>query len=354
MASMSVLAAPPRSRRILYCGDSRPGQTSAYRMASLRRLGQQVSCFDQSAYTQGSKVVALLRHRFPAGPLISGINRALLRAVKDERPDVVFFDKPVYITPASMDAIRNAGALTVCYNQDNPFGPRNDGCWSLFYRIFRKFDLHCLFRTIDIPRYQNWGLSFIKILLSFEPAMHYPAPPGWSDEDRVREVSYIGSPYEERPAFLRSLAEDQKIAVSIAGPRWDKRLALALLAQYVWHGHLNDADYREGIWRSKINLGFITRMNEEDIGHKSMEIAACRSFLLAERSEGHRAIFEEDREAVFFSSVEECADKARFYLPRPELRERIAAAGRERAVRSGYDNDSQLAKVLNRVDGRES
>ena len=79
-------------------------------------------------------------------------------------------------------------------------------------------------------------------------------------------------------------------------------------------GHLSDSDYREAIWQSRVNLSFISHLNEDDIAYKSVEIAACQGFLLAVRSDGHQALFEEDREAVFFSSIEECADKCRFYL----------------------------------------
>ena len=115
-------------------------------------------------------------------------------------------------------------------------------------------------------------------------------------------------------------------------------------------GYLANDAYREGIWRSKINRSFVTEDNEDDIAHKAVEIAACGAFLMALRTPEHEALVEEDKEAVFFSSAEECADKARFYLARPDLREAIAARGRERAVRSGYDNDSQLARVLNRLE----
>ena len=52
--------------------------------------------------------------------------------------------------------------------------------------------------------------------------------------------------------------------------------------------------------------------------------------------------FEEDREAVFFSSLDEWADKRRVYFDRPTLRETIMRHGHERAVRSGYDNGNQL------------
>ena len=97
----------------------------------------------------------------------------------------------------------------------------------------------------------------------------------------------------------------------------------------------------------------MTHKNEDDVAHKAIEIAACGQFLMAERAPGHAACFEEDREAVFFSTAEECAEKARYYLDRPVERERIAAAGRLRAERSGYSNDAQLLKVLHFLDGRD-
>ncbi|MFZ0519363.1 MAG: glycosyltransferase, partial [Acidobacteriaceae bacterium] len=84
--------------------------------------------------------------------------------------------------------------------------------------------------------------------------------------------------------------------------------------------------------------------------HKSFEIAACGGFLLAERSAGHSERFRENEEAVFFSDIEECAEKIHRYLNDEPARARIAAAGRRRAVTGGYDNDSQLAKVLDVVE----
>ncbi|MGA7887249.1 MAG: glycosyltransferase, partial [Acidobacteriaceae bacterium] len=260
-------------------------------------------------------------------------------------------EKPIVFTPATVRTIRATGAVTVCYNLDNPFGPRNDRCWYQFKKVFRLFDLHCVPRNRDVVRYRDWGLPFVKVLFSFEPSVHYPPPESWSDADRNREISYIGYPYEERPGFLMSLAEDHHLPVSLSGSGWQKVLSPEQFTRYVTSGFLRDDAYREALWRSRINVSFITRLNEDDIAHKTVEIAACQGFLLAIRTPGHQEIFEEDREAVFFSSVEECADKCRFYLPRPDLREAIARRGRERAARSGYDNDTQLRLVLDHLDG---
>lgn len=310
--------------------------------------------FDVPAHVAGPGWVQALRMRYPAGPLVWKINRELLAAARASRPDVVLFDKPIFFTKETIEEIKSSGAQTVNYNQDSPFGPRKDGCWYQYYKVFRLFDLHCLFREADVARYREWGLNSIKTMFSFEPEEQFPPPESWDDAMRMREVSYIGSPLEERPQFLMELAEKEQIPLQIAGPRWRSFVSDEQYARYVSHGYLADGEYRENIWRSKINLAFVSHLNEDDIGHKTVEIAACGQFLLAARTKGHEECFEEDREAVFFSSVEECADKARFYLDRPDLRHSIGRRARERAVKSGYDNDTQLARILNRLDGKEA
>jgi hypothetical protein len=341
----------PRRRKILYVAPLGPGNTSLYRLEAFRRIGQEMVPFGLERFYYQSRYLNALQYRYPVGPLIAPVNRALVAAIQEHRPDVVWFDKPVHIQAASIEAAKAAGATTVCYNQDNPFGPRNDGCWMQFVKIFKMFDLHCLFRTVDVDRYARWGLPFIKITLSYDPLQHFPPPPGWSDADRTRELSYTGSPLEKRADFLRALGEQYGLPVSVAGPRWEGAWPPELLAKYVVGGMMKDAAYRESLWKSKINLAFVTEMNEEDVAHKSFEITACAQFLLALRSPGHQEAFEEGMEAEFYGSIEECADKAHFYLTHPKQRQEIAAAGRARSVRSGYDNDSQLARVLSKLDG---
>lgn len=337
-------------RRILYVGYLNDGETSGYRRAALERLGQDVVSFNVQDYTAQSGKLFALTYRYPVGPLVARVNRELIKATEECMPDVVWFDRPTFFPPKTLKRVKGMGCTIVCYNQDNPFGPRNDGCWAQLYKGFRLFDLHCLFRTADIARYRAWDLSFIKVQLSFDPLIHFAPPENWSDADRDREIAFNGTPLEDRPQFLRTLAEQYRLPVSVAGPKWQKVWDAELNRKYVREGFLKSAAYREAIWKSKVNLAFVTHMNEEDVAHKSFEISACGGFLLAERSEGHLACFKEDEEAVFFSSVEECAEKAAYYLARPELRQQIAKRGYARAMSSGYDNETQLALVLQRLD----
>jgi hypothetical protein len=344
-------------RRILYYGALADGQTSLYRMRALVRLRQQVIPFDLTKYQFKWGKLNALCYRFPVGPLIAKINADLLAAVRTEKPDLVWLEKPTHLTPKTIRCIKEAGAQTVCFTQDSPFGPRKDGCWYQFNRIYRMLDLHCLFRTADIPRYQAWGLNYLKIQLSYDPLQHFPPPPVWSDKNRTREVSYLGSPFEDRARFLRTLLEAHRIPLVISGQGWQKVIVGAERERLTRAGNLQDqggmlkdGDYRECIWRSKINLAFVTHLNEEDVAHKAFEITACGGFLLALRTAGHQECFEEGKEAEFFSSIEECADKIRYYLAHPAERQEIARRGCERAQRSGYDNDTQLSRVLARLE----
>ncbi|MGB7188769.1 MAG: glycosyltransferase [Acidobacteriaceae bacterium] len=342
----------PATRSILYVSPLPSNSTAFYRLEAFRRLGQQVHPFDLQPYTPSGRFAYRLQYRYPVGPLIARVNRDLRRRAAELRPDVVWFEKPLLFTRETLDAIHKTGAQIIFYVQDGPFGPRNDGCWRQFMKVYDMADLHCLVRKADVERYRVWELPFVETMFSFDPLMQFPPPPGFSEAERIRDVSYIGHPYEQRPEFLLRLARDHRLPVFVNGNRWTRVLSAEDLQWFKLGEFLPAEPYRTAIWQSKINLSFVTEDNEDDIAHKAVETAACAGFLLALRTPGHQAIFEEDREAVFFSSVEECADKARFYLSRPSLREAIAARGRERAVRGGYDNDTQLARILNHLDGK--
>lgn len=341
----------PRKRRILYVGTLGAGQTSAYRLTALEALGQEVQAVNVAEHAWRGRGTFWLQYRWPYGPMVAGMNRAILAGLKSFEPEVVWLDKPTMVTPETLDVIRAAGAQSVFYLQDAPFGPRKDGCWGQFMRTYRKVDLHCLFRKADVKRYEGWGLPWIETMFSYDPRIHFPTERKIEEAERNRGISYIGHPYEDRPKFLLQLAEEHGLPVYINGSRWGRVLTAEQQQKVTLGGYMANDAYREGIWRSKINLSFVTEGNEDDIAHKAVEIAACGGFLMVLRTAGHEALFEEDKEAVFFSSVEECADKARFYLGRPDLRDAIAARAHERAVRSGYDNDTQLARILNRLDG---
>jgi hypothetical protein len=338
---------------IVYAAGLSPNESSLYRLWALERLGHRVVPLNAHDYPSGNPLVRKIAFRLAAGPSVDRLNRDILALAEREKPDIVWADKLLAMRPRTLEKLRAMGIATISYMIDNPFGPRHDPGWRLYMKDIPYYDLHVVQRDSNIADYKSrLARDVIKIQTAYEPTIHFPPSAGWCDANRDREVSFIGTPYDDRAEFLTSLWRDYDIPVTISGTErsWRRALPADAFARLFRDGELFLKDYREGIWRSKINLSFLTHSNRDEFAHKSFEIAGCGSFLLAERSPGHSQRFKEDEEAVFFSSIEECAAKIRRWLPNEAGRSRIAAQGVFRARAGGYSNDRQVQAILERVN----
>ena len=347
-----AVAGSAKPLKILYASGLSPNDSSLYRLWALERLGHRVAPLNAFEYLPRNPLVEKITFRLAAGPGVHRLNRDLLRLAEQEKPDLVWTDKLLGMQPKTLQRLRAMGIPTVSYMIDNPFGTRQDPGWRLYMKDIPYYDLHVVQRDANIADYKSRGArDVIKIQTAYEPTIHFPPPAGWSDADRDREVSFIGTPYDRRGEYLTRLWKEFGLPVTVSGGLvWKRHLSSeAVAAMYRGSGELFRDAYREGIWKSKINLSFLTHANQDEFAHKSFEIAACEGFLLVERSEGHLQRFVEDEEAVFFSTIEECVEKIRRYLPDEAARGRIAAAGRARAERSGYHNDRQVGLIVERA-----
>ncbi len=338
--------------KILYAAGLSPNDSSLYRLWALERLGHQVIPFNAHDYLSPNPLIRKIVFRLSAGPAVNRLNRDLLTIAEREKPDLLWTDKLLSMQPRTLKRFRGMGITTVSYMIDNPFGPRQDPGWRLYMKDIPHYDLHVVQRDRNIADYRaRSARDVIKIQTAYEPTIHFPPPSGWSDQDRNREVSFVGTPYDDRAETLTKLSQTGECQVAISGNQrsWQRALSPEAFARLYREGELFQQQYREAIWRSKINLSFLTRSNQDEFVHKSFEIAACGGFLLAERSDGHLQRFREDEEAVFFSTYDECLQKVRRYLNDEPARARIAAAGQARAQRDGYHNDHQVSLILHRA-----
>jgi spore maturation protein CgeB len=338
--------------KILYASGLSPNDTSLYRLWALERLGHQVIPFNFYDYNPSNPLVHRIVYRLAMGPAVDRLNRDLVSLAEREKPDLLWADKLLWIRPRTLDRFRAMGIATVSYMIDNPFGPRRDPGWRLYMKDIPHYDLHVVQRDKNILDYTSRGArDVIKIQTAYEPTLQYPPPESWSDVDRNRQVSFIGTPYDDRPATLTRLSQLNEFEVVVSGNQrvWQRDLAPDIFARVYREGELYQQQYREAIWRSRINLSFITHSNCDEFVHKSFEITGCGGFLLAERSDGHLQRFKEDEEAVFFSSFNELLEKIRRYLPDEAARQRIAKAGCLRGARDGYHNDRQVELILERA-----
>ena len=338
--------------KILYAAGLASGSASLFRKLALERLGHQLVTLNSQDYKLKNELLHKVSFRLAAGPHARRLNRDLLKMAEQERPDVFWADKLLLLQPGTLRKMSALGIKTVSYMIDNPFGPRKDPGWRLYVKDIPYFDLHVQQRDVSIAEYKRRGArDVVKVLIGFEPTMHFPSPVPLTDAHRDRDASFIGTPYDNRAEILTKLSEDNvPLAVSGATRAWKRALREDVFTKVYREGELFADAYREGIWRSKINISFLTKSNQDEYTQKSFEIAGCGGFLLAERSSGHSRCFVEDEEAVFFDGYEELKAKILKYLPDEAARTRIAKAGQLRAERDGYNNDHQMEMIMERIE----
>jgi spore maturation protein CgeB len=104
----------------------------------------------------------------------------------------------------------------------------------------------------------------------------------------------------------------------------------------------------------EIALHFLRKGNRDLQDSRTFEIPACRVFMLAEYSEVHAALFEENKEAVFFRTKEELLQKVIYYKSESARRAAIAEAGYQRCFSGGYDHYHTLQRVLKTINKEDS
>lgn len=337
---------------ILYIGDLAQGATALHRLEALRSFGLNVVGLDHNRFNR-SRIRGLdgLKRRFPFWPATRGYGRAVLALAQNHDPAIVWFDKPTLMSPAVLRELRGQGRFTVHHTVDDATGRASEPYFRNILACIPDFDLNLVSRQISLEEYRARGARDVRYFqLAHDDDLHRPPPSAWTDVDRPVDVMFIGSAHDDRPAFLERLWREQGIACHILGDAaWRRALSRDAAAALLRGPPVWQQDYVNAIWSAKICLSFVTRINRDDLAHRSFELAACGACVVAERSAAQELVFEPNREMAFFSSIEECAGKIKELLDDPERRAEIGAEARKRALRDGYGNRKTIERVLREI-----
>jgi spore maturation protein CgeB len=99
----------------------------------------------------------------------------------------------------------------------------------------------------------------------------------------------------------------------------------------------------------KIVLGLLCKIHPDQTTTRTFEIPASGSFLLAERTEEHESLFEDEKEAIFFNSLEDLKHKVKYYLENNFERESIAKNGHEKIKNANYSNKNRILEIFHKI-----
>ena len=281
------------------------------------------------------------------GPLdLAKLNRRIDDEMRRSAYDILWLDRPLTISPATFRAVKRLqpNCQIVGYSLDDMNARHNQS--RRFLRTLPLYDYFFTTKTYGVPELKALGCPRVEFTgNAFDPAVHRPIE--LTDQDRKMygcDVGFIGTFEEDRAAQMNYLAH-RGVEVQIVGDFWNRMQNPHLKINLRSNALYGDA-YAKTICATTINLCFLRKLNRDLQTTRSVEIPACGGFMLAERTDEHLALFEEGVEAEFFSSKEELLSKVRYFLGHDLERKRIAAAGRQRCLRSGYSYHERLKEIL--------
>jgi len=334
--------------RVCLVGNGAQYHVGAFFRSALRTLGFQYTFVDEQVYTK--KLKGSLLHRvayklLKRRPLTYwAFNRDLLETARKFRPEVVLVTKGVFVSPETLTQIKEeTKAILVNYATDDPFNPEvstRDLVASIPF-----YDLYACTKRAIMDDVRGAGCSHVIYApFGYEPSLHFSEHPGTEEEKAsfASDVVFIGGGDSDRIPLIRALTTIPNLRLHLYGGYWDRDPTLRRFHR----GFALGREYRLALGGARIALSLVRRANRDGHSMRTFEIPACRAFMLAERTEEHLEMFDEDKEAAFFGSAEELVKKVQTFLLRDADRACIAEAGWMKVVNNGNSYQNRLLQIL--------
>jgi spore maturation protein CgeB len=337
---------------ILFLG--RNSGTSIQRKDAMLRLGHQVIHIDPHALLPSNRAIHLWEWHTGAIGLAEVVRRRALRALASVSSghgsfDVAWVEQGNLISHRLVRDLKAQIPRVICYTIDDPFGGRDQRRWRQFFRALPSYDLLVVVRACNVQEAHDRGArNVLRVFMSADEIAH--APRQLTDGEHRQwqsEVVFVGTAFPERGPFLAELVR-LGVPLTIYGRRYERLPQWPTLRPHWRDANTERAeDYAKAITAAKVCLGLLSKGNRDQHTTRSMEIPSLGGLLCAERTPEHLALYEEDREAVFWNTPQECASKCLALLKDTSRRQTIATAGRQRYLSNPWRNMAVVETILN-------
>jgi spore maturation protein CgeB len=332
--------------RILYIGHYTPGCTTYMRGEHLKIILKPtlfaVADID-IVHAKVNSMVKSLGWRFKKGPLIKQINQLIRKIIEQHKNfDIVWVDKGVFIEPAILVQLKQAGAKLIHYTPDTAFFHNRS---NLFYKALAVYD-HCITtKSFEIDHYKKRGAKNVLFCTQgYDPTLHKP----YHLSEEKSGVVFIGLNEPSREEMISALLQ-AGVSVKLAGARWKrfvKKQSNPLLSYY-GRGLFGEA-YARLISESQIGLGLLSKKFPEMHTTRTFEIPACGT-LLATEANNEVKTFYADTDALIFTNKDTLVSGILQMLNDTQQLKQRTANGLQKVVTGGYDYESILRNLLKQM-----
>lgn len=339
-----------RRKRIAVVGPIYGGSVSVAECAAraLDRLGHDVVYVDSTGHKPVLDGIRQGSDPEPVRTRMMGLFLEMVRGQVREATREAGVDVALYLAQApvlrdeDLDDLRRAGVPTIFWFVEDR---TMFGYWR---GLVGRYDHFWTFQAGGfVAELKALGQRFADFVpLGADPELHHPI-----EVDVTYPISFAGTPYPNRVALLRGLADLP--GLHLFGPDWSRDDALR--SHVAVDGPVPYGELPRLFAASLINLNLSSAVDpaafaarKDWVNPRAFEICATGGFQLAEALAPIDEFFEPGREVVLFEGAAEARELCARYLADEPARRAIAAAGLRRAL-ADHTYDRRLEAALERA-----
>lgn len=316
--------------------------------AHFRRAAEELSipvelCDTQRAFDAPWPVIQwnwrVLGHR---PPRLSSFSRLVLDRCQTLRPRWLLATGLAPLTADILRRLREMDVACLNYLTDDPWNPAHRAGW--FLDALPQYDQVFSPRRANLDDLWRLGCRQVDYLpFAYAPHMHYPESATPEESSRYEcDVLFYGGADSDRMPYIVALLE-AGLDVHLYGGYWDRHAR----TRPHFKGHADPATLRKAVHGARITLCLVRQANRDGHVMRTFEAPAMGGCMLTEDTAEHRVLFgEDDTATIYFSSLAEMVERAKWLLAAPAERQRLAHAAHTRITRGAHTYADRLRAIL--------
>lgn len=270
-------------------------------------------------------------------------SRYVVETCRNFEPEYLIATGLAPIDISSLSEIGHMNVRRANFLTDDPWNPAHYAPW--FLPTLEGYDRIFSPRRSNIEALRHHGARSVSYLpFAYSPEAHY-CESALSEHERCifnSELMFAGGADTDRLPAIRALIR-AGLQPALYGGYWDRDKQ----TRRYHHGQADVGTLRKAIAGSRIALCLVRRSNRDGHVMRSFEIPAMGGCMLTEDTEEHRAIFGSEGQAVlYFASIPQMVEKARWLLDHEDERRRLASAACTRITAGHNTYEDRLTAML--------